>query len=116
MEQMQQQSDMQAQAQSQQAQQSAQIQSQQAQEEATRQQQAAQAGQAGMPEAIAFIRAILSGQMPELPKSIGPDFIKYLDHFMQSPEAKANGTLLSVLQQFRDQAQLRSPENPATVN
>lgn len=112
----QQQAEAQGQVQMKQNEQQAQIQASQADAEAQRAEAQTRKGEAGMQEAIAFIRAILNGEMPELPKQIGADFIKYLDHFMESPEAQENGTLLSVLQQARDQAQLRSRENPATVN
>ncbi len=71
------------------------------------QQSANQPRAAGQQEAIAFIRMLLSGQKPQLPQIVGPEFLQYIDAFINSPEGKQiPGELLSVLQTDRDQAAL----------
>ena len=62
---------------------------------------------AGAKQAIALIKLVLNGQMPEVPPLVDGEFIAYLDQFIQSPEAQSvGGEILSVLQQIRDQAVL----------
>lgn len=82
--------------------------------EATKQQMSQQIEQqtqpegAGRQQAIAFVRALLNGQMPDLPKNVSPSFIQYLDEFMQSPEAQGmGGELLKTIQLIRDKLVLQ---------
>lgn len=60
--------------------------------------------QAGAQEAIAVIRSILNGQAPDLPQSVGPEFIAYFDQFLQSEEAQSlDSGMVQLLQKVRDQ-------------
>lgn len=104
-----QQAQAQGQAKMQQNQQQAQLQQQGKQQDAQMAQNQQVQGGAGRMEAIAFIRSVLSGQKPEIPDSVSPDFINYMDQFLQSGEAKNSvpGEVLSVLQQDRDQAMMK---------
>ncbi len=62
---------------------------------------------AGQSEAISFIRMLLNGQKPALPQIVGPEFIQYVDTFLQSPEGQGlPGEIISLLQADRDQAML----------
>jgi len=99
-----------AQEQQQQAQQ-AQMQGQQqqaniqAQSQAKMQQQQAQQPQpAGAAQAIAIIRQIINGQIPQqMPQVLGPDFVNYFDKFLSSPEAQQlPPEIQKVLQTIRD--------------
>lgn len=74
-----------------------------------------QAPQAGAQEAIAVIRSILNGQAPDLPQSVGPDFIAYFDQFLKSPEAgQLDQRMVSLLQKVRDQ--LVATQGQSTTN
>lgn len=76
----------------------------------------AEKGKAGETEAIAFIRSVINGQKPPMPKNVGASFINYLDHFMSSEEGQAaGGAILSVLQTLRDQAMLQMKDNVDNV-
>lgn len=87
------------------------------QQKSAEQQMAPQPGAAGQTEAIAFIRMLVNGGRPELPKAVSPEFIKYLDAFANSEEAKALGQdFLSYLGQMRDQAALQMNQGTAIVN
>ena len=97
--------------QNQQAQQQAQMQGQQqqqniqAQSQARMQEQASQQPQpAGAAQAIAIIRQIINGQVPQtMPQAIGPDFVQYFDKFLSSPEAQQlPPEIQKVLQTIRD--------------
>jgi hypothetical protein len=95
---------MQTDQQGQQAQQQAQV----AQQQQQGQQDAQTHSGAGAAEAIAFIRMVINGQKPEIPENVSPEFVNYLDEFIKSPEGQSvGGTILSVLQQDRDQAMLQ---------
>lgn len=62
--------------------------------------------QAGVQEAIAVIRSVLSGQAPTLPQSVGPEFIAYFDKFLMESEESGDvePELLDLLQRIRDEA------------
>lgn len=71
-------------------------------------QQQAQIGQpqpSNNQQAIAFIRQIINGQMPQLPQAVDSTFVEYFDQFLQSQEAQSlDENTLNALQQYRDQA------------
>lgn len=48
--------------------------------------QQAPAPQAGPMQANAVLQQLLSGQEPEVPQDIGPEFLAYIEQFMQMPE------------------------------
>lgn len=71
---------------------------------------------AGALEAQAVIRSIINRQVPQLPQNVSPEFINYLDQFMESEEGQAQGgQFLSVLQQLRDQSMLQMRGNVDNV-
>lgn len=84
--------------------QQAQIKQQQMQQQSA-QQQSQQPQPAGMAEAIAVIRMVLTGHMPtQLPKSVSPEYINYFDKFLTSQEAQTlPKDVQKVLLQIRDQ-------------
>lgn len=111
LQQQQQQMEQQGQLQQQQMQQQQQGQMQMQAQQAQQAQQQQQAQEAGVPQATAVIRQLISGEKPQMPQVVGADFINYLDHFIQSPEGQQlGGALLSVLQSFRDQAVMLVPQ------
>lgn len=56
-------------------------------------------------QAIAIIRQVINGQIPQLPEVVDSAFIEYFDSFLNSQEAQTlDENTLSVLQQMRDQA------------
>lgn len=74
-------------------------------------QQAQQQAQIGQPspsssqQAIAIIRQVINGQIPQLPQMVDSGFIEYFDQFLSSQEAQSlDENTLNVLQQMRDQA------------
>jgi hypothetical protein len=55
-------------------------------------------------QAIAAIRAIINGQTPEPPTSVTPEFVGYIDQFIQSEEAQSlPSQVMRQIQLFRDQ-------------
>lgn len=71
---------------------------------------------AGAQEAIAVIRQIIQGQPVQLPQTVGPEFISYLDRFLQTPEAKELGPeVVTGLQRLRDQVVI-SQHQPSLSN
>lgn len=56
-------------------------------------------------QAIAIIRQVINGQIPQLPEMVDPAFVEYFDQFLSSQEAQSlDENTRSVLQQMRDQA------------
>lgn len=101
-----------AEQETQQATQQAEMQSQvqlktQEQQAQIQQQQQLQTG-VGREGAIALIREIVSGQTPQLPPAVTPEFVEYLDSYIQemSAEGALEGELLSILTQYRDEAMM----------
>ena len=59
--------------------------------------------QSGKLAAIAAIRQIVNGGEPQPPEAITPDFIQYIDQFLQSEEAKKLGPeVYRKIQIYRD--------------
>jgi tetrahydromethanopterin S-methyltransferase subunit G len=60
----------------------------------------------GPEQAIAAIRNILQGQNPEIPDVVTPEFIQYLDQFIQreqtSPSEDMEPQMLEIIQAYRD--------------
>lgn len=109
----QQQQQQQAQQQQQQAQQQAALQTQQAAQQAQiqtqariQQQQAQQPAPAGIGEAIAVIRQILNGHMPQtVPQVVSPEYVRYFDNFLSSNAGNSlPPEVRRLLQTIRDHA------------
>lgn len=98
----------QAKQQQQQAQQQQQQAQMQAQQQSAVQQQAQQAQQpapAGAAQAIAVIRQIINGRMPQqVPQVVSPDYIAYFDHFIQGAGSDLPPEIKNELQYIRDHA------------
>ena len=72
---------------------------------AREQSQIGQPAPAGKQQAIAIIRQVINGQIPQLPAAVDPDFIAYFDQFLASSDAQGlDDNSKTVLQQMRDQA------------
>jgi type II secretory pathway pseudopilin PulG len=92
---------MQAEQQQQQAQAQAQAQSQ----AAIQQQQASQPQPAGQVQAVAVIRQIVNGRMPQsVPQVVGPAYIQEFDQFIQGAGSNLPPEILQELQHIRDHA------------
>ena len=59
----------------------------------------------GKAQAIAIIRLIIQGQVPQLPPAVGQDFVDYFSMFLQTPEAqKLPPPIIQILERTRDHA------------
>lgn len=92
----------------------------QAAEQAKQQAQASEGGQgpADVPQAIAILRQVLSGngQIPQVPQQVTPNFIKYIDSFLKSAEGQQlHPDQKQMIQQIRDQAvhAMQQPSQPS---
>lgn len=63
---------------------------------------------AGKEAAIALIREIVEGSQPQLPPAVTPEFVAYIDDFINQSQAEGalEGELLSILTQYRDEAMM----------
>jgi hypothetical protein len=43
----------------------------------------------GAPQANAALQAVIMGQEPEVPESITPEYLQYVDQFINSPDFKS---------------------------
>ncbi len=60
--------------------------------------------QAGALQANAALQELLSGNQPEIPKDAGPDFLAYIDQFIQAPEfSQLSPDEQKLVQSFRNQ-------------
>jgi hypothetical protein len=95
------QQEQQAQQQQQQAQQQADIQTQ----SAVQQQQAQQPQPAGQAEAIAVIRQVINGRVPQqVPQTVSPEYVHYFDQFIQGAGSDLPPDVINILQHIRDHA------------
>lgn len=65
-------------------------------------------GGAGAREAIAVLKMIISGKQPPVPSMVTPEFVQYIDQFMQSEEAQSLGPdIIKAIQEYLAQAQVK---------
>lgn len=65
-------------------------------------------GGAGAREAIAVLKQIIGGKQPPVPSMVTPEFIQYIDQFMQSEEGQSLGPdIIKAIQDYLAQVQVK---------